>query len=461
MSNQTRRDLLRGIAGAAAGVLLPRDLWALEQGDSLPKPKGIPYKKPGSPVTAIILGYGGRGGYYGSMQAGMQDDWKIVGVAEPIDYRRERAASVHSLSADRQWTTWEHVFDKPKMADVIVISTPDNLHHKPAMRALEMGYNLLLEKPIAQTWRQCNDILVLAEKKQATVAVCHVLRYAPYFVQLQEVIRSGMIGDVVSIQHMEPIHYLHFAHSYVRGPWHNLKDSNPSLLAKSCHDLDLIRWFAGKNCKRVASFGSLKHFAKEYAPKGAPTHCSMGCPVESTCIYNAQDMYVREKRWGTHHIITRDRSDDAILAAMKGTQYDACVYRHRNDVVDHQVVMMEFESKITASFNMEAMTSYGGRRTRIMGTKGDIVGDERYLDVYDFEKQKAYRWDVNQQGGDLGGHGGGDVQMVRDFTQAIIQDNQALLATNLRTSMESHLMGFRAEESRNKGGSSMVVQIGK
>jgi predicted dehydrogenase len=457
MSDFSRRDVLGLFATTAASAAIPRDLWRLQGGDDLPKPAPLTYRKPAAPVSAVILGYGGRGGYYGSMQQGMPDDWKIVGVAEPIDYRRETAVSRHALGTDRQFVTWEHVFEKPKFADVVVISTPDHLHYKPAMRALEMGYHLLLEKPIAQSWKECSDILKQAEKFDRIVAVCHVLRYAPYFVQLQHVIRSGMIGDVVSMQHMEPIHYLHFAHSYVRGPWHNKKDSNPSLLAKSCHDLDLIRWFAGKPCQRVSSFGSLKTFAAKNAPPGAPRYCSDGCPVETTCIYHAQSVYVTKKRWGTHHIITRDRSDEAILKAMKHTQYDACVYRHRNDVCDHQVVGMEFADQITASFNMEAMTSYGGRRTRIFGTRGDIVGDERFLDVYEFETQKAHRWDVTQHAGNLGGHGGGDVRMVRDLTQAITRSDANLLTSNLQVSMESHLIGFRAEESRARGGTAVRV----
>jgi predicted dehydrogenase len=458
----SRRDFLSIMAGAAGALAFPSLATAQEgTADQLPKPKGYTYRKPGTPVTAAILGYGGRGSYYGWMAGQMLDDWKIVGVAEPIDYRRERAMSIHGFGSDRTFTTWEHLLDRPKFADVIVISTPDHLHYGPAMRALELGYDLLLEKPIAQTWKQCRDIMELAEKKGSTVAVCHVLRYAPFFVQLREVIRSGMIGDVVSIQHLEPIYYLHFAHSYVRGNWHKEKESNPSLLAKSCHDLDVIRWFADTNCERVSSFGSLKTFTKQYAPEGSPSHCSRGCPVEKTCIYNAQDVYVKKKRWGDSQIITTDRTPEGLLKALAGTNYDACVYNFRNDVVDHQVVAMQFKNGITANFNMEAMSSYGGRRTRIFGTKGDIVGDESILNVFDFETQKSVAWDVNKFATNLGGHGGGDQRMVLDLTQAIRQEDPSILVSNLRDAMESHLIGFQAEVSRKKGGASQKVDIGR
>lgn len=445
-----------------AATLFPRDLLSFKQVQAdLPTPISIEYKELSGPVTAIICGYGGRGGYYGSMQAQMPREWMVVGVAEPVDYRIEAAARNHNLPDHLKFQTWEQVFERRKFADVVVISMPDNLHYEPTMRALEMGYHVLLEKPIAQTWKQCTDILKLATKKGRVVGVCHVLRYAPYFVQMHAVARSGMIGDILSIQHMEPIHYLHFAHSYVRGPWHNTKESNPSLLAKSCHDLDIIRWMIGKPCRLVSSFGSLKYFRSEYAPEGAPKMCLDGCPVENSCIYHAGRVYVRDKIWSTHHIISRDRSDAAILEQLKRVHIGRCVYQANNDVADHQIANMLFEGGATASFNMEAMTSYSGRRTRIMGTKGDLVGDERTLDIFDFEKRTRINWDVSKHYRDLSGHGGGDFRMVRDFTQAVGREDASLLASNLGEAMESHLIGFEAERSRHAGGQSRRIVMPK
>lgn len=470
MSDFSRRDFLR-TAGTAAGfgllgsramsLSLDRDAdFELQSGD-LPRPKAIEYLKPSKPVRAIVCGFGNRGSYYASMSSELKDEWEIVGVAEPVDYKRNRAVERYNIPSRSTFVTWEHIFERPKFADVVIISTPDNLHYGPAMAALEKGYDLLLEKPIAQSWKQCEDILRLATKKGAIVGVCHVLRYAPIFVQIHEVIRSGMIGDVVSVQHIEPIYYLHFAHSYVRGPWHETKKSNPSLLAKSCHDLDILRWYVGAPCERVTSFGSLKFFRKEYAPEGAPDFCLRGCPVEDSCIYHAGNVYVHKKLWGTSHIITEDRSDAGILKALETQDYGRCVFRNDNDVVDHQIVAMRFQGDVTATFSMEAMTSYAGRRTRVMGTKGDIVADEQFIDVYDFQSQKGIRWDVNQHASDLGGHGGGDTRLVRDLIQAVSRRDPGLLTSNLTASMESHLIGFRAEESRHKGGQVMTTRMPK
>ena len=427
----------------------------------LPPPRERKHEPLTKPISAIICGYGGRGGYYGSMATKPDAKVNIVGVAEPIDYRLEKAASLHGLDKDKQFTTWEHVFDQPKFADAVIISTPDDLHHGPAMRALEMGYDLLLEKPIAQTWKQCEEILQLATKQDSIVGICHVLRYAPYFQQMHAVVSEGLLGDVVSIQHMEPIYYLHFAHSYVRGNWHETQRSNPSLLAKSCHDLDIIKWIMNAPCERVSSFGGLKYFNEKYAPEGAPERCLDGCPIEDKCIYHAGDVYVHKKRWGDFTIITRDRSPEAILEQLKTSDYGRCVYRNDNDVADHQVVNMQFAGGATCAFNMEAMTSYGGRRTRIMGTKGDLVGDERYLDVFNFQDQSKVRWDVQTDFKDLGGHGGGDERMFRDWAQAVGHHDDSFLATKLDDAMESHLMGFQAEDSRLNGGEVRMVEMPK
>ncbi|MBI5706676.1 MAG: Gfo/Idh/MocA family oxidoreductase [Armatimonadetes bacterium] len=461
MNQSSRRQFLASASALGAASLVPKELLAFNrvQGE-LPGPKSFEYKALVSPVTAIICGYGGRGGYYGSMQAQLPGEWKVVGVAEPIDYRNEAAARIHNLPDGLRFSTWEHVFDRPKFADVVVISMPDNLHYKPTLRALEMGYDVLLEKPIAQTWRQCQDILELANKKGRIVGVCHVLRYAPYFVQMHAAISQGVIGDVVSIQHLEPIHYLHFAHSFVRGPWHNSRASNPSLLSKSCHDLDIIRWLVGKPCTRVSSLGGLRWFRKENAPKGAPRMCLAGCPHEATCIYHAGRVYVKEKLWSTHHIISRDRSDQAILEQLRKVHIGRCVFQADNDVADHQLVNMEFAGGATAAFSMEAMTSYAGRRTRVMGTKGDIVGDENVLDVFDFENRTRIQWDVNRHYRDLSGHGGGDLRLVRDFTQAVARHDPNLLSSNLGESMESHLIGFQAERSRLGDGRALRVVSG-
>ena len=199
-------------------------------------------QKPSKPITVIVIGAGQRGwGAYSSYGIKFPDELQVVGVAEPIPYRRERISKAFNIPPENQFVTWEDVFKRPKFADALFITTPDDLHYGPAIAGLQQGYHLLLEKVIAQTWKECNDILKLAEKKQTIVAVCHVLRYTGYFRKMKEIIDSGKIGDVISIEHVEPVEHIHMSHSFVRGNWRNEKQSNPMILSKSCHDTDILR----------------------------------------------------------------------------------------------------------------------------------------------------------------------------------------------------------------------------
>jgi predicted dehydrogenase len=429
-----------------------------QEGLELGTPPTINCLKPPRPVTAVVIGAGNRGNLYASYARSHPEEWKIVGVAEPIPYRNERMAKTYGVDETNRFVTWEHVFEKPKFADVCIITTPDHLHYGPAMAALELGYDLLLEKVVAQTWKECRQILDLANRKGRVVAVCHVLRYAPYFRQLRHVVRSGRIGDIVSVQHLEPVEHIHMSHSFVRGNWRNAEGSNPMILSKSCHDLDILRWIIDRPCRKVTSFGSLRLFRKEMAPEGSTPRCTDGCAAEATCPFSALKIYLKRRTY-LGHLKCDEYTGEKILAALKEGPYGRCVYRCDNDVVDHQITNLEFEDGVTAAFSMESLTSYAGRRTRIMGTKGDIVGDEHFLDVHDFAERKQIRWDVRKAATNLGGHGGGDFRLVRDFVQAVFRKDPSLLTSTLDASMESHLMGFRAEESRLKGGELMEVDL--
>jgi predicted dehydrogenase len=457
MDPLSRRQVLELFGAAAATAARPA---APARGETLtlPSPPARPYSPPERPVTCVVIGHGGRGGTYSSFALQMPREWRVVAVAEPVDYRRQACVTAHGIPPQNVFTTWEHVFERQKLADVAVITTPDALHFAPALAALDRGYDLLLEKPIAQSWEECREIHRKVRATGAIVAVCHVLRYAPYYVQLRHVIASGLIGDVVSVQHLEPVGDVHMSHSYVRGPWRRKAESTPMIVSKSCHDLDVLRWWVGRPCTRVSAFGGLAKFRASQAPAGAPSFCLDGCPAEATCRYHAGRVYVREKLFSAHHVVTPDRSPEGILEALRRGPFGRCVYHCDNDAPDHMVTNLEFEGGVTAAFSIEGCVSYQGRRTRVLGTRGDIVGDERAMEVTLFEGGRAV-WDVMQVADDLGGHGGGDVRMVRDLVQAVSGRRQDLIPTTLSASMESHLMGFLAEESRVAGGAVRPVVL--
>ncbi|ADY50665.1 oxidoreductase domain protein [Pseudopedobacter saltans DSM 12145] len=414
------------------------------------------YKPIGRTITAVTIGAGSRGTVYGKYALSRPNELKIVGVADPNQYRNDKYAKDHNIVKENRFQTWEDVFRRPKFADAIIISTPDNLHYGPCMKALEMGYDILLEKPIAPTEKECRDILKMAQKTGRIVAVCHVLRYAPYFVKMKELVSKGAIGEIVSVQHLEPIEHLHMAHAYVRGNWHNSKTSTPIIMAKSCHDLDIVRWIVDKPSKHIAAMGDLKWFRKENAPAGSTARCIDGCTVEKECPYSALKHYYR-KRIRIRHLdvptegITKEEQGNIILEKLKTTNYGRCVYKMDNDQPDHYVTSIQFDNSVTASLSMEAFTSYGGRRTRVMGAMGDLVGDMNELVYTDFKTGK--RTIFKPKAEDIeeykdAGHGGGDMLMVRDFVQAVANQDKSILSSDISVSVESHMMAFMAEKSR-------------
>ncbi|HMV07609.1 MAG TPA: Gfo/Idh/MocA family oxidoreductase [Cyclobacteriaceae bacterium] len=446
MSKFSRRDALRLLGLSAAATALPTALEARNEfGQPILLPENKTYKKLDKPVTAIVCGAGNRGNVYGGYSLAYPDNLDIIGVAEPIAIRNERYAKKHAIKDENRFVTWEDVFKRPKFADAIIISTPDNLHYGPCMKALEMGYDVLLEKPISPSEKECRDILALAKKNDRIVAVCHVLRYAPYFVKLRELIQSKAIGEVISIQHMEPIEHFHMSHSYVRGNWHNSRQTTPIILAKSCHDLDILRWMIGKPSKSIHAFGDLSWFTKKNAPAGSTERCTDGCAVEGTCPYSALEVYYRRREWNYVFDLPEDKDKQSayVLEQLKTTNYGRCVYRMDNDQPDHYVTNILFDDNVTASFSMEALTSYGGRRTRVMGSHGDIVGDMNSFTITNFRSGKKEEWKEATDG-----HGGGDWRLAENWVQAVAQRNPALLTSTIDQSIESHVMGFMAEESR-------------
>lgn len=407
------------------------------------------------PVTAIVLGASGRGKLYGDYSLEHPNDLKIIGIAELVQLRRDMYGDKYHVPAENRVSSWEELLNRPKFADAVIIATPDHLHYAPCMKALDLGYDILLEKPIAQTEEECRELVAYAQEKGRIVCLTHVLRYSPYFLMLKEVIKSGVIGDLISIQHFEPVDHVHMSHSYVRGSWRNSEASTPLVLAKSSHDLDILYWMIEKPCKKVAAFGKLTHFVKKNAPEGAPLRCTDGCPVEASCPYSALKIYHRDRTWLYVFDLPeeKEKQGDAILEYLKTGPYGRCVYHCDNNQPDHYVMSMEFEGDVTVNFSIEAFTSYSGRRTRVMGTKGDIVGDMETFTVTDFLTGTSKTYDANAEDAlnyENVGHGGGDSGMIRDWIEAVRLQDSSIMSTPLNESLESHLIAFAAERSRKE-----------
>lgn len=407
-------------------------------------------------VTAVVFGYGSRGHGYSKYALKHPEELEIVAVAEPVEAKRESAKKLHNLKENQLFADWKEIAALPKMADFAIISTQDAMHVEPALAMIEKGYHLLLEKPMAPTASDCKRITEAAEKKGVKVIVCHVLRFAKFWYQLKEIIDRGDVGEIMSIIHMEKVGNIHQSHSYVRGNWRREDESTPMIMAKSCHDTDIIQWLIGKPCKKVQSFGSLTHFTEKNKPEGAPTHCAKGCPASDTCPYNAVKIYYEDKNnlWfrGVATKKVEAPTDEEVWAAIESGPYGRCVYQCDNDVVDHQVVNMEFEGGCTVSFTMNCFNK-GGRNIRIFGTKGEIEADMEagYIRLFSFDTREFTTINPGAVDGELtGGHGGGDTGLMMDMVKYLNGDVTSKSICSLRDSYLSHLICFAAEESRAK-----------
>lgn len=464
-----RRDLLKN-AGLAAlgGIFAGPSLLAAGKDEGRVGEVKLHYAEPEvhyppltKPVTAIVIGCNGRGYYaYANWIRQNPGRMKVVGAAEPLPGRRARIAKDHDIPAENLFLTWEDVFKRPKFADAVIIATPDHLHLGPALAAMDKGYDILLEKPIGMNADECVRMLRRQRETGVLVGVCHVLRYAPYFRAMRSLILDGAVGKLLDIQHMEPVGHIHYSHSYVRGNWGRSDTSAPFLLAKSCHDLDIVSWMTPAKALRVASYGNRGYFTPENAPKEAAARC-LDCPAQDSCLYSAKAIYLgangKPPRWGAHALLDAgDLGDRARIAgALRDTNYGLCVWKAGNDMPDRQIVNIEYDDGLLVSFHL-TVGSFGGRQTRVTGSHGMLHGDMDTLVHTDIATGKRTKVDIPAG---LGGHGGGDGRLVAAFSEAVATRDPSKLTTTLEESMQSHLMGYCAEDSRKAGGSSMRVPV--
>lgn len=453
-------------------------------------------------LTAILIGAGNRGhDAYGAYALAHPDEIRFVAVAEPNDIRRARFGQAHGIAAERQFRTWEDLLAVGKIADAALVCTLDRLHVEPALAALEAGYDVLLEKPMATTLADCVRLVQSAERTGRLLQICHELRYTPFFSMIHDLVTSGRLGRVITVEHRENVSYWHMAHSYVRGNWRNSSIESPMILAKCCHDLDILFWILGP-CRRLSSFGSLIHYRPENAPPGAPDRCTDGCPAADQCPWYAPRLYLdivpllhvarqsnvlwerlasalildhpslatavarlipgfaaaRDYRGWPVSIISEDTSPEARRRALENGHYGRCVYRCDNNVVDHQTVNMELEDGTSVVLVMHGHSHQEGRTMRYDGTRATLFGyyypTANEIQIHDHltGKTEVIRLPIGPIGGT--GHGGADAKLMAGFVQAVHDHSRAL--TPARESLESHLLAFAAEEARVSG---MVVHM--
>ncbi|MFK0242915.1 Gfo/Idh/MocA family protein [Microbacterium sp. NPDC090281] len=413
------------------------------------------------PLRLAIIGAGSRGTGYA--RRAVAEGATITAVVEPDPARRRVFLAEFAAQPVELFDTWEDVAVRAeRVADAVVVATPDRLHAEPAIGLARAGYHLLLEKPIAPTEEESARIVAAAEDAGVMLAVCHVMRYSGYSRALKSLLDDGAIGNLVSVEHLEPIGWWHFAHSYVRGNWAREEDSGPMLLTKSSHDIDWLSYIVGLPAERVSSFGSLLHFRPENKPAEATARC-LDCPLQNSCAYSATKIYrgflgdETFERWPLA-VLTTDVSAAGVDRALRDGPYGRCVFDGQNDVVDHQVVNIEYRGGVTASFTVTAFTELDFRKTRLFGTAGSIEGDGRTLIVHDFARDEKYEVVPESRGNASAadGHGGADDALVHAFLEALRTGNRSGLLSGPAESLATHRIVWLAEEARK---SNAVVSI--
>jgi predicted dehydrogenase len=402
-----------------------------------------------SRVGLVVVGAGLRAQVYA--RRAVQRGARIVAVAEPNQERRERFAVEFGVGA--VFSDWRGI-DR-KLADAAIIATPDRVHAEPAVALADLGYHLMLEKPMAPTEAEARRIAEAVERNGVIFALCHVLRYTSYTQTIKAILDSGRIGTLISADHLEPVGWWHQAHAFVRGEWSDSRTSSPMLLAKSCHDIDWLMYLFDRPVSRVSSFGRLTHFRPESKPDGATARC-LDCPVEPSCPYSAPRLYESclgdpDREFWPLSAVTSDHTEQGVRKALREGPYGRCVYDSDNDVVDHQVVAMEFADGATCSFTMTAFTPFEQRKTRLFGSHGFVEGDGARLRIVDFRTGAEETIGPGDSGGsgDIGAdHSDADHALTDAFLAAVATGDRERLRSDAQTSLAGHRVVWAAEEAR-------------
>jgi len=398
------------------------------------------------PVSIVAIGAGNRTNKYLEYVRRNPDKVRLAGVVELNGIRREKVATAFGLDASCCFTDFREFFRRRLPVDAVMVCTPEDMHFEPTMLAIEAGYHVLLEKPIARTLQECVAIGEAARKKGVIVSVGHVLRYHPYFRKIKELVSSGELGEIISINHRTSVGVDRATHSFVRGVWRCEAVTNPMLMSKCCHDIDFLLWLTKSPVRKLTSFGSLRWFKERNAPEGSAERC-IDCRVESRCPFSAINLYRERREWIANFDVPEGKTiDDVIEEQLRNGLYGRCVYHCDNDVVDHQIVSMETEREVTVNFSMDIFTLKDYRETHISLTEGEIDGDETCLRVSRFRGSEEVVYDFSELAHQPF-HAGADLNLMADFVDAI-RTGRKDLVTSIDRSVESHRICFEAERIR-------------
>lgn len=423
-------------------------------------------------LTCVILGYGDRSERYSAYALSHPEELQVIAVIDIATNKLETAKKVFGLKDDMLFSSLDGFLSKGIKCDFVINGTMDNLHYETSVKLLKSGYNLLLEKPITANPVELKEIQQLANEKGLKVIVCHVLRYTPFYSKIKEIIAKGEIGKIISMEMNEHVWHGHFINSYVRGKWRREEDCGSGfLLAKCCHDTDLMCWLNGDTVpKYVSSFGSRSQYTPENAPKDSTEYC-YNCPCKDKCFFNAMDFelkkdFIPQYTWAGLNKPLDEITEEEKIEFLKKDVYGKCVYKTDMDIVDRQSVSVEFANGSIATLNMIGGTTLAGRHIHIVGDRGEIVG---YIEENKFvltkyfacEKEEDLKknsivYDLNKDyelkdgGQSVAGHYGGDYFIMKDLLTLLRGEKNSLSTTDINDSVKGHIVCYAAEKSRKE-----------
>lgn len=427
-------------------------------------------------ITCALLGYGDRTSRYAEYAVSHPEELKVVAVIDVLQHKVAAAKQKFNLTDSQTFDCLESFLTADVPCDVVINGTMDQMHYQTTIPLLEKGYNVLLEKPVTASAEELLHIERLAKQNGCKVVVCHVLRYTPFYSKIKEVLSSGAFGKIVDMQLNEHVWHGHFVNAYVRGKWRSEKECGSGLLlAKCCHDTDLMCWLNnGTTPKKVSSFGSRNTFAPQNAPAGATEYCYT-CPHQATCVFNA-DKFEREKdfipfyTWAGLKKPIDQVTEEEKKEFLKTDVYGKCVYNTDMDIVDRQCVSVEFENGSVGTLHVVGGASKAGRHIHILCEFGEIIGyiEENKLIVRTFDKQAITHVDEvidfdkaaleGEKDNSVAGHYGGDYFIMRDLVRYLSGEKTSGSTTVIEDSVNSHLICYAAEKSRKQG---IVVDLQK
>lgn len=404
-------------------------------------------------LDCAILGYGNRGSIYAELLAKTKGV-KIVCVCDTNAKNLRAAKEKFGLSEENCFLDDEEFF-KNRRADFIVIATMDRLHIGHMVKAIRLGYDILLEKPIATRPEHCDEIeRAVSVSGRNKILVCHVLRYTSFFQKIKELLESGELGEITSVSESENIAFVHYWLSFLHGNWHDESEASPIILQKCCHDFDVISWLIGKKCEKVSSFGNLAVYKPEQAPEEAKAYCS-DCACAEQCLYCGIRIMNTDPLWlqGYYPEIEMTSENIRRILSDKSNPFSECAFNGRNNVMTDQIVNMYYEGGIVAQHLMTGFSSVGRREITIHAARGEIFGymsaDKVKIFYRPFQKSETV-YDLTKESS-VSGHGGGDKGLIESFVSYLSGENSGALST-LKDSLMSHRIAFAAEESRKQGG---------